>query len=95
MDTVGNILGLIGIILLSVPAFYANKYANLIYRVRRSQPNYEDPTIKSDREKATKQLEAIRDQWTPFKSFCLIAGTILAGLSYLLPLVKAFLGWLA
>ncbi len=88
MEIASNIAGLLGLVLLSVPVLYANKYANLIYRVHRSAPNYADASIAADRQLAAEQLGVLRDQWTPFKSRCLIGGTGLTALSYLLPLLK-------
>jgi len=88
VEIASNIVGLVGLALLSVPVLYANKYANLIYRVHRSAPNYADASIAADRQLAAEQLAALRDQWTPCKSRCLIGGTGLTALSYLLPLLK-------
>jgi hypothetical protein len=92
MSIVSDALGLLGVLLLAVPVFYASSYARLLARARRTRPRYEDPDVAADRAAAIRELEQIRDQWVPWKSYCLIAGTFLAGLSYLLPLLEALLG---
>jgi hypothetical protein len=91
-DTVINLTGLIGVACLAVPAWYANKYGRLLARLHSSRTPYGGNAGRTLRLAAAHALRQLQDEWTPWKGGLLIVGTMLAGISYLLALVKALLG---
>ncbi len=90
-DTLSNATGLCGILCLAVPAMYANKYGRLIALLATSKTAYESPKVQESRDKALKALSDLQNTWTAWKSNLLIAGTLLAGISYVLGLLKVIL----
>lgn len=86
MELIATALGFAGFLALSVPAFYANKYARLLAQHSSLGP-LTDGTGTAHT-KAENSLKDLRDSWTSWKSFCLIGGTILVILSYLVQLIK-------
>ena len=90
-DLLINATGFAGIICLSVPAWYANKYGRLIARLLASRVPYLDSEMQDLQKQAAESLEELRDQWTIWKSNLLIAGTLLTMGSYGLGVLKAFL----
>lgn len=84
-----NLLGLISVVLLAIPAWHVNRYALLLARL---SPKVEVRSAAFEQRRADLQrkFQAHRDDWVPWKSWCLIVGTIAAGLSAAVP----FLPWL-
>ena len=89
-DIVINGIGLVGIACLAVPALHANKYGKLIYRLSTIKGQFADPNINKLRRELLQSLRELQSEWTPWKSRLLIGGTILAGLSYALGLIKVY-----
>ncbi len=87
MDTAANLLGLVGVALLAFPAFYAAKYGSLIVQVKNIDPV--DVRLKETHERAIKRLADHQGEWRPALSWCLRIGTLFAGASYLIMLMKA------
>ena len=86
-DVLINAVGLSGILLLAVPAFYANRYGRLLARIGTGEPS--SPDLKVKHAQLLKELKQLQESWTPWKGSALIWGTALAGLSYLLGILKA------
>jgi hypothetical protein len=86
-DVLINAVGLAGILLLAIPAFYANKYARLLARIGQGEPT--SPALKAKHAQLTKELQELKGDWTPWKGNALIWGTVLTGLSNLFGLIKA------
>jgi hypothetical protein len=87
-DIAVNATGLCAILCLAVPAWHANKYGRLAGRLVRSRTAYQSPTVQQSRRNALASLRHLQNEWTVWKSNLLIIGTVLAGLSYLLGLLK-------
>jgi hypothetical protein len=86
-----DVFGVLGVALLSVPIWHANKYAMLAARLSKIPTQYSDSDIETRRAQVQKNLQTLRDSWKPWKANCLKAGTVLAAGSYLLSLaVKTF-----
>jgi hypothetical protein len=92
LDIALNLIGLLGVLLLAAPAFYAAKYGILVARLKTAGPidpnNAEAVKIHED---TLKELADHQSEWTPLLSRCLKAGTFCAGVSYLLGFVKALI----
>jgi hypothetical protein len=86
-DMLINAVGLAGIMLLAIPAFYANAYARLLARIGTNEPR--SPDLREKHSQLLKELRELQESWTPWKGNALIWGTILAGLSYGLGIIKA------
>ena len=87
MDVLANLLGLVGVGLLAVPAFHVNKYALLIARLAKPKVNIRAEELERKRKETLAELERLRDGWTPKKARCLVVGTLIAGLSYVVPVI--------
>jgi hypothetical protein len=85
-DVLINAVGLAGILLLAIPAFYANRYGRLLARIGQDEPT--SPDLKAKHDQLTKELKELQENWTPCKGNALILGTLLTGLSNLLGLIK-------
>ncbi len=85
-DLLINGVGLLGVVLLFVPAWHANKYAMLMARLGTLHPT--SLALRQKQQKTMQDLKKLRDSWTPWKGRALIWGTLLAGLSFLLGLAK-------
>lgn len=86
-------LGLLSVVLLAVPALHAARYARLLSRLHRI-PRSRGTVGQAAIEQARASLQAQRDSWTRLKGFCLLAGTLCAGLSYALAFAVALSEWL-
>lgn len=86
-------MGLAGIVCLAVPAWHANKYARLVARISGPEIVFSSPAAHTVREEARESLKQLQNQWTVWKSNLLIAGTILAGSSYIITLVAVIVGY--
>jgi hypothetical protein len=92
LDVAANLAGLIGVLLLAAPAFYAAKYGLLAYRLVEAGPiDPDDPAAVEIYESVVKDLTDHQSHWTPALSRCLKAGTFIAGLGYLFGLAKALM----
>ena len=92
MDIAANLAGLIGVLLLAAPAFYAAKYGLLAYRATEAGPiDPKDPSAVKIHDGVVRELTDHQSRWTPTLSRCLKGGTFFAGLGYLLGLAKAFM----
>jgi hypothetical protein len=89
-DIIINGIGLLSIACLSVPALHANKYGKLIYRLSTIKGRFADPNINQVRHELLQNLRELQSQWTAWKGRLLIGGTILAGVSYVLALMKVY-----
>ncbi len=90
-DLVINFVGLCGIACLAVPAQHVNKYARAAAKLASSKTTYADPAMQDNRQAAIKSLRDVRDEWQPWKGKLLILGTVLAGLSYAVGILKSIL----
>ncbi len=90
MQDLQNVLGLVGVMLLAVPAWHVNRYALLLARL---SPKVEirSPAFEQRRAELQRKLQAQRDSWVPWKSWCLVGGTVAAGLSYAIPFLPRLL----
>lgn len=89
-DFVSNVVGLIAVILLALPALYAAKFGRLATRLRNLAPLDDSPEARNMHERAKRDLEDQRNAWGPSLNFSLLAGTFLAGLSYAIAILKLF-----
>lgn len=87
METIANLLGLIGVILLAGPAFYAAEYGSLVVRARAIAPV--DERLQEEHQKAIVALQNHQGEWRPFLGWCLKARTSFAGASYLILFIKS------
>ncbi|UYN97595.1 MAG: hypothetical protein KIT25_11935 [Enhydrobacter sp.] len=86
MDVAANALGFLGVVLLAFPAFYAARYGVLVAKLAKIAPF--DPLLRDKHKEAIEGLRNAQSEWGPGLSWCLRIGTVLAGGSYFLQLVK-------
>jgi uncharacterized membrane protein len=82
----GNVVGVLGVILLAVPAWHVARYALLMARLSGKRDHL-GAGLDSVVTQTMEDLEKLRDSWGMRKFSALIAGTLAAGLSYILPLI--------
>jgi hypothetical protein len=87
-----DILGFFGVGLLAIPALHASQYATQAARLSQARTHFADADLRKRRADILKSLQALRDDWRPWKANCLKYGTILAALSYLLSLATKITG---
>jgi len=88
MQTLANLFGVIGVLLLLVPILYVERYARLLHRLSKLKIEISSPAVRKRVAEIEHNLAEHKVKWHPFRSVCLIAGTLLCGLSYLLPLLQ-------
>lgn len=90
-DIVANLSGLAGIACLAVPAWHANKYGRLVARLNAASSSDLGEDLSGMQRQAIDSLKELQAEWTAWKGNLLIVGTILAGISYAIPLLKSAL----
>ncbi|WP_366653725.1 hypothetical protein [Fodinicurvata sp. EGI_FJ10296] len=88
VDLIGPGLGLVGVILLSFPAIYAEKYGRLLGRLNKLDKQRFSDAESEAHATALSALADHRDRWTRGKSLCLFAGLAMAVLSYFIALIE-------
>lgn len=90
-DLVINGIGLLGVALLAIPALFANSYGRLMAKITKLDgPTITgNPALRRVRRDLVSAIRRKQGEWTPWKSGLLVGGTALAGLSYLLGMIKA------
>jgi hypothetical protein len=74
-------LGLVGFVLLTIPAFHAAKYARLLGQAELAKPNAASAGQQAY-DNAVSALHTHREKWTWWKSMCLQFGSLLSVASY-------------
>ena len=88
LGILSQVAGLLSVLLLAFPAGFAARYAYVITKLKKIGPIGEGNIVREAHEAALSNLESLRDKWNWFLSACLIGGTALAGISYLLGLLS-------
>lgn len=96
VDQWGNVAGLAGTALLIFPAIKATRLFSLAERAKQTAQKIPRDQALLGRwaDQVHEDVKSLREEWKPFHAVQLFAGIGLTGLSYLLPLLKAW-GWLA
>jgi hypothetical protein len=89
LDLIVSLVGLVSVVCLAVPAWHINKYGRLLARLSPTKTDYADQAVQQMREQARAALQHLQIRWTAWKSNLLVAGTLLAGASYVIAVVKA------
>jgi len=89
IDLCVNLLGFLGLAMLSYPALHAERYARLMLRLRRLGPINNSPEMIAAHAEARKSLTKHQNSWNRAKSFCLLGGTFATAASYLIAGFKA------
>jgi hypothetical protein len=82
-----NITGLLGVLLLAIPALHVNHYALLIARISAPKVNVQSDAAARRRKELVNSLATLKSRWSPWKAWCLIGGTVCAAASYTLAIV--------
>jgi hypothetical protein len=90
LDLWVNVLGLVGVALLSWPALYAARLARLAVKLRTMRPIDDTQDARDIHDRVKSDLEDLRAGWSDGLNFCLLAGTGLTVLSYLVGVLKFF-----
>ena len=88
-DLAINLIGLVSVLAVSVPALYANRYGRLLYKLAKLDSR--SAALKIARAGLEADLQKQRDRWSWKNSVLLLGGTILAGLSYGLGVAKTLI----
>lgn len=85
-EVAANVVAVVSVGLLAVPAFHVVRYAHLASRVSRKRSRM-TAELAAIADQAVKDLEALRDRWVFWKFLCLLLGTVAAGLAPVLALL--------
>ncbi|SLN33841.1 hypothetical protein [Oceanibacterium hippocampi] len=85
-----DIAGIVGVLLLAVPAWHVGRYALKAARFAGIRRNF-DAALQAELDATAAELEAIGDRWSYWKFALFVAGTFAAALSYAIPLLARFL----
>jgi hypothetical protein len=72
---------------LSVPAWHVNRYARLAARITLNRVRLADPELARRHRALLEKLQRLRDEWKPWKAWCLHVGTSAGLLAALLTVV--------
>lgn len=89
-DMLSNGAGLIAVVLLALPALYAAKFGRLATQLRNLPPLDDTQRSREMHERARREIEDQRNAWGSSLNFSLLTGTVLAGLSYAIAILKLF-----
>lgn len=84
-----SLLGLLGIVLLGVPALHLDRYARRVVRLRSLRSAVADAELARRRQALVAELVDLRDGWSRWKRYCLYCGIALAASGQLLALLNA------
>lgn len=88
MEFLAIALGFLGFVALMVPVFHVNKYARLLHQLIKLEPVIKG--TEQARHIIEKKLKDHKDSWKPWKSWCLIGGTLMVIGSYTIQLINVF-----
>lgn len=80
MKLCADALAFLSAFFLCFPAWYFNRYAHLASRASLEKIHLADPVVAAAFRRTEEKLAKLRDQWTPWKAWCLHLGTV-AGLT--------------
>ncbi len=75
MKALADVLALVSAAFLAVPAYYINHYAALASRVTLTRIRLADPELDARHRQLLEKLQKLRDEWKPWKAWCLHVGT--------------------
>jgi hypothetical protein len=90
MQLAADVIGLISILLFAVPALYASRIARTVLTAKKPQVVFGDPEAEKWRNDIVKTFFELKDQWTPWKGWCLIGGIATGAISYVILLLKDY-----
>jgi hypothetical protein len=91
VETLVNLVGLIGALCLAYVAIRADRYGHLIARLRQIDLTFADKDLAKDVKEATlKSLNDLQNGWSGRLSFLIRCGVFLTALSYILELFKIY-----
>jgi len=73
--TLADLFALVSALFLAVPAYYINHYAALASRVSLTNIRLEGPALQARHAQLLERLQKLRDEWRPWKAWCLHIGT--------------------
>lgn len=89
-----DFLAFLSALFLAFPAWYFNKYAHLAARAARIKLNLPDPELATLFQDTKRELVELRDEWRPWKAWCLHLGTAAGLLATFLAVLSGFYEWL-
>lgn len=87
-----NLLTLLSAACLSVPAWHFNHYAALAARLSLSRVTLKDEELAKRHSALLGKLQALRDDWKPWKALLLHIGTVAGLLAAALTVIDGFTG---
>lgn len=81
-EVVANLLGLMGALMLFVPAMYGAWVVRRASRLDRLAGIVDDPVIEQRRAAAVNEILSLQDKWNPWLALCLFGGLAMSVLSY-------------
>lgn len=94
MKLCADFFALISAAFLAFPAWYFNKYAHLAARAARIKLKLPDPELAALFQDTKRELVELRDEWKPWKAWCLHIGTGAGLLATLLTVINSVSEWL-
>lgn len=90
MKLVINLLTLLSAACLAIPAWHFNHYAALAARLSLSRVTLKDEELAKQHGALLAKLQALRDDWKPWKAWLLHAGTVAGLLAAALTVIEGF-----
>ncbi len=88
MQLASDLVGLLSVLLFAVPAYYANGIAKAVANLRNPKVVFGHHDAEQWRREVVEEFSKLQDQWTWWKSACLLGGVGAAAISYALLILK-------
>lgn len=75
MKFLADALALLSAVALSIPAWYANRYGRLVFKMNLKNLRLGEPEFQAQYDELVRQMQELRDGWKPWKAWCFWIGT--------------------
>ena len=75
LKSVADVLALLSVAALSIPAWYANRYGYLLIKMKLKSLRLGAPEFQAQYDGLVQELQELRDGWKPWKGWCFYIGT--------------------
>lgn len=86
-----DVLTFASLVLLGVPAWHINHYAKLASRLAQLRLQLKFEPMAERHRQLKEKMNQLRDEWKPWKAWCLFAGTVAGAAAALFSLIDHWL----